>query len=107
MIKYTLYLGLNDKNTYKQEISTEQAYKMISNIVNGCTISESIGIYTNLKGVKTLEKTLKIEVIDFENDININDLSNTLGLLFNQESIAVQTEDINSQLLFTKELTAA
>ncbi len=33
MIKFNLYVGLNDKNTKRQEISTLEAYKLITNII--------------------------------------------------------------------------
>ena len=29
-MKYTLYIGLNDKDTKKQEISTIEAYKLVA-----------------------------------------------------------------------------
>lgn len=44
MEKFTLYLGLNDKDTKKQEINTIEAYKIVNNVVNnycdGATIYE-------------------------------------------------------------------
>jgi len=33
MTKFNLYVGLNDKTTKKQEISTIEAYKLITNII--------------------------------------------------------------------------
>lgn len=46
MQKYVLYVGLNDKKTKIQEISTLQAYKIITNVivankVDGFTILEA------------------------------------------------------------------
>lgn len=32
--KYTLYLGLNDKDSKQQEISTIEAYKVVSNLIS-------------------------------------------------------------------------
>ena len=47
--KFTLYLGLNDKDTKRQEISTLEAYKVVSNLLakdfGGGTIFEAQGIY--------------------------------------------------------------
>ena len=103
MLKYTLFLGLNDSETLKQTISTKQAKKIISSVVNGCTISECIGVYTNLQGIKTIENTLKIEIIDFDKNIDIKKIIDELGLLFHQESIALQKEYINSELIYTKQ----
>ena len=46
MQKYVLYVGLNDKKTKIQEISTLEAYKIITNVivanqVDGFTILEA------------------------------------------------------------------
>lgn len=46
MQKYVLYVGLNDKKTKMQEISTLEAYKIITNVVvanevEGFTILEA------------------------------------------------------------------
>ena len=42
MLKITLYVGLNDKETKKQEIETIEAFKIVSNLIttltNGGTI---------------------------------------------------------------------
>lgn len=42
MLKFTLYVGLNDKDSKKQEISTLEAYKIINklllNYTSGATI---------------------------------------------------------------------
>lgn len=47
--KFTLFVGLNDKESKQQEISTVDAYKIISNMItarfDGGTISEATGIY--------------------------------------------------------------
>lgn len=50
MEKWTLYLGLNDKDTKVQKIATVEAYKVAMNIlsqfVEGATIFEANGIYS-------------------------------------------------------------
>lgn len=47
--KFTLYMGLNDKDSKQQEISTLDAYKITANAImkyfGGATITESTGIY--------------------------------------------------------------
>ena len=67
MQKYTLYLGLNDKDTKKQEIATIEAYKITTNLLtsytDGATIFEANGIYKHNDGNITIEKTLKIELL--------------------------------------------
>jgi hypothetical protein len=97
--KITLFLGLNDKNTKLQEISTLDAFKIIQNYLDGGTITEATGFFKHEDGSLIIEKSLKIEVLDFNNDFNIEKTVIDLKKIFNQESIAVQIENITSELL--------
>lgn len=101
MEKFTLYLGLNDKDTKVQKISTLEAYKIVSNILmksfDGATIYEAMGIYKHEDGTFVRENTLRIELL-FAEETRVRELINTLKVVFNQESIAVQKEVIDSQL---------
>ena len=101
MKKFTLYMGLNDKDAKVQVISTIEAYKVVSNIIakdfGGGTIFESQGIYKHDDGKIVFEKTLRIEIL-FAEEPQIKALVAELKKIFNQESIAVQVEDINSDL---------
>lgn len=99
MKKYNLFLGLNDKKTKTQIISTLEAYKILMNLLNGATITEATGFYKHNDGTVIIEKSLKIEILDFNNDFKLMETCDTLKSLFNQESIAVQIEEINSQLI--------
>lgn len=100
--KFTLYLGLNDKDTKRQEISTLEAYKVVSNILakdfGGGTIFEAQGIYKHDDGQVVFEKTLRIEIL-FAELPQIKILVELLKKMFNQESIAIQEENIESSLM--------
>lgn len=102
MEKYTLYLGLNDKDTKQQKINTLESYKIVSNILasdfGGGTIFEAQGIYKHDNGTIVFEKTLRIEILFAEFE-QIKTLVSELKKIFNQESIAVQREVINSELM--------
>lgn len=102
MEKFTLYLGLNDKDTKQQKINTLEAYKIVSNILasdfGGGTIFEAQGIYKHDNGTIVFEKTLRIEIL-FAEFAQIKTLVSNLKKIFNQESIAVQREIINSELM--------
>lgn len=102
MKKFTLYLGLNDKDSKQQQISTLEAYKVVSNILandfDGGTIFEAQGIYKHEDGTVVVETTLRIEIL-FAELPAIKELVKTLKKIFNQESIAVQEEVINSSLM--------
>ena len=98
MKKVTMYIGLNDKDSKIQEISTIEAYKIVNRVLNDCTIVEGKGKYTHTDGTITTEATLIVTVFDFDNKFNIKDTCDKLKLILNQESIAVSVENINSQL---------
>ena len=102
MKKFTLYLGLNDKDSKVQEINTIEAYKTTQNIlksyVDGATIFEAIGMYTHENGSMVIETTLRIELL-FTDIETVKRIVATLKTVFNQESIAVQYQEIESMLL--------
>ena len=102
MEKYTLYLGLNDKDKKVQLINTLEAYKICNNILlsytDGATIFEANGIYKHKNGDYTIEKTLRIELL-FIDENDVNKIVTSLKQAFNQESIAIQKQVINSYLL--------
>lgn len=102
MKKFTLYLGLNDKEAKMQKIATVEAYKIVSNMIaarfDGGTIFEANGIYKHENGTIVTEKTLRIEIL-FAEKQQIVEFVNMLKMVFNQESIAVQEETICSELM--------
>lgn len=97
--KFNLYIGLNDKDSKVQEISTVDAYKIVSALVGDCTIQEAKGIYTHQDGTKVLETTLVVQIIDFAGTLDIVPLVNSLKVALNQESIAVIREQVDSRLI--------
>lgn len=101
MKKYTLYCGLNDKDTRRQEISTLEAAKMVRNAclthADGATIFEADGIYKHDDGELVAEKTLRVELMMVEQSI-VRRIVDTLKAALNQESIAVQEQEILSAL---------
>ena len=102
MEKFTLYLGLNDKDTKKQEINTIEAYKIVNNIINnyceGATIYECQGIYKHDNGEIVFEKTLKIELM-FVDKLTVVSIVKDLKKALNQESIVLQKEIVESELI--------
>lgn len=102
MNKFTLYLGLNDKDKKQQLISTIEAYKICNNILlhytDGATIFEANGIYKHDNGQYTIEKTLRIELLFIE-EKDVKEIVKSLKQAFNQETIAIQKQMINSYLL--------
>lgn len=101
MDKYTLYMGLNDKDAKVQLVSTLEAYKLVTNLLtsytDGATIFEADGIYKHDDGTIVTEKTLRIELM-FIDRSTVKTIVDMLKKLFNQESIAVQHEVVESEL---------
>lgn len=99
--KFTLFVGLNDKESKHQEISTIDAYKIVSNLIastfEGGTISESTGIYKHDDGTITTEITLRIELL-FTTAEKVKPFVQDLKRVLNQESIAVQKDVVSSEL---------
>ena len=102
MKKFTMYLGLNDKDTKTQKIGTLEAYKVAMNILtrytDGGTIFEADGFYKHDDGTITIEKTLRIELLFIERTTALK-IADELKIVFNQESIALQEDNINSELV--------
>lgn len=102
MKKFTLYLGLNDRETKMQKIQTVEAFKIVSNLIasrfNGGTIFEADGVYRHDNGAYVIEKTLRIELLFVERP-EVVEFVKVLKEVFNQETIAVQEETTNSVLM--------
>lgn len=102
MTKFILYVGLNDKETKNQEISTLDAYKIATNIfvqyTGGATISEACGIYTHDDGTIVTETTLRCEIL-FATIEQIKNAVEQIKIALNQESVAVEEVETNSTLM--------
>ena len=101
-IKNILYVGLNDKRTKQQEIDTLSAFKIATNIfielTGGATITEATGIYTHEDGTIITEKTLRCEIFNAEKQA-IKKAIDNLKIALNQESIAVETVETESEFI--------
>ena len=101
MKKFTLYVGLNDKDSKLQKIDTVTAYKMVEEIItkktDGYTISEAKGYYRHEDGTITIENTLRIEML-FVNKMLVKEFVETLKAMLNQEAIAVEETTVTSEL---------
>ena len=101
--KHILYVGLNDKDAKLQKISTKAAQRVIMRLVDknkydGATISDATGFYKYNDGVRGIEKTLRVEIM-FADTAKTQQLIKDLKTELNQESIALETSTVNSQLV--------
>ena len=101
MKKFTLYCGLNDRTTKRQEIATLEAAKIVQNAclryTDGATIFEADGIYKHEDGSFVVEKTLRVELL-FATAESVRKIADAIKTALNQEAIAVQEQDIASEM---------
>lgn len=103
IVKYSLYLGLNDKDTKTQKIDTLEAYKILCNLlksynVEGFTVYNAHGFYMHDDGTFTTENTLKIELMFVDEKI-VDNIIKQCKITFNQECIIKQVEEVTSTLV--------
>lgn len=101
--KYSFYIGLNDKDSKSQIIETITAYNLVNRIfidngVDGATITSGKGIYKHDNGEVVVEETIIVQVYEFGSAINVKQICAELKTVLNQESIAVEKQETNSEL---------
>ncbi len=98
--QYVMYVGTNDKDTYTQLISTEQAIDILDEIclkyLDGYTIQMGYGRWTDEKGIKTNENTI---ICYFDHtDINtVYQIADEVIDTLNQNSVLIDTNRISSE----------
>lgn len=95
--KYTLYVGLYDKDTKTKLVADDAARDIINNIVGDCTISDAYGYYTHDNGERVKEDTLRVELL-FKKEDDVRLYCKEIKERLNQESIAVCKELVPSAL---------
>ena len=94
MTTVNLYIGLNDKDTKRQELTNLDAKAEISAILfryfpNGFTLQECQGMYRHEDGTVVCENTIKVILFDYNIGL-VSDAVKDLKLKLNQECIAVE-----------------
>ena len=98
--KYTLYVGMSDKDTQEQTYGLNEAKQVMFMIVRkyagGCTFYEADGCwYDDGKQEMISEKTLVCVLLDIEPEAVKNIMDEALKV-FNQSSILLETEEVRS-----------
>lgn len=99
-MKYTLFIGLNDKDTKTQLVTNQDAKRIVLNAVfasglDGCTINEVTGFYKHQDGQTVIENTLQV-LIYTDNENGIYNAANDIKILLNQETIIIEKTSIES-----------
>lgn len=95
MIKVTYYIGMNDKNTLKQEKSRADFVVVFDEIFKNYTLSDAQGRFTNKNNEITFENTLIVTTIGNIDDIDMDVIETNCNILkqkLNQESILVEID---------------
>ena len=102
MNKYTLYIGLNDKDTKCQQLDNLEASKIVQNILtektDGGTIYNATGVYKHHDGTVIIENTLRVEIVAAALEA-VKEAINVIKTALNQESVILQTEHVESVFL--------
>lgn len=94
-IHYTLYIGLNDKDTYAQIIPTDKAKQIIDGIcakyVSGFAVQDAVGNWTDENGILTHENTILCQLDNMEEEA-VYRLCDELRHALNQGTILIQKQ---------------
>lgn len=92
--KAVICLGLNDKDSKRQEIETSAAAGILSGLLcsrfAGATVTACAGIYTHDNGQQVKENSLSV-VLYFVTLEQVRDFAGELCRVFNQESVTIET----------------
>ena len=104
MTRYTLTIGLFDKDTKKQKISSDMAIRIVSDIVVSIigygTIHQGNGIYTHNDGSIVVEPSLVYFVDgEKEEESKINTLAWSIKKALNQESIMLEETTVKMEFI--------
>lgn len=94
-VHYTLYIGTNDKDTYKPVMPTDEAKHIVDEIctkyVNGFTVHDSIGTWNDEKNEITHEDTIICYLDNIDED-TLYSICDEIRLALNQNSVLIQKE---------------
>ena len=97
--QYVLYVGLNDKDTYEQVVSTEEAKKIIDDIciayLDGYTIQEASGAWVDEKMHATHEQTIVCCFNDADEHI-VYQIADEVIEQLNQNTVLIEKDQIET-----------
>lgn len=104
MTRYTLTIGLFDKDTKKQKISSDIAIRIVSDIIVNTigygTVYTGNGIYTHVNGSIVVEPSL-VFFVDGEKDLKdkVKTLAWSVKKALNQESIMLEESAVKMEFI--------
>ena len=102
MLRVTLSIGFNDKETGMQEISTADAIrtcaKILCKYVDGATIYSTTGIFRHENGMQVTEEGIRIECFEPDKAM-LKKACMEIKTALNQEAIYWTEEQIISEMI--------
>lgn len=104
MTRYTLTIGLFDKDTKRQKISSDMALKIVSDLVVQTvgygTIYNGNGIYTHINGSIVVEPSI-VFFVDGEKDLKdkVKTLAWQIKKALNQESVMMEETAVKMEFI--------
>ena len=97
MLQYVMYVGTNDKDTYSQIISTDEAKSIIDGIclkyTDGYTIQDATGSWTDETGIPTHENTI-ICYFDGTDLDTVHSIADEIISALNQNTVLIEESEI-------------
>lgn len=91
--QYTLYIGTNDKDTYRPEIPYDEALKVVAQIcseyLDGYTVFDADGFWTDEKGIPVSERTIVCKISQTDAG-TIKKIIGDVLVRLNQSSVLVE-----------------
>ncbi len=98
--KYVLYIGTNDKDTYKQEIPYDECVAKVTEIctryTGGCTLAEATGYWKDDSGEITTEQSIQCTLEDITLE-QVHQIADEVRTALNQNSILIETQGVTSE----------
>ena len=95
--QYVMYIGTNDKNTYKQEIPTDEAKKIVDEIClkhfDGYTIQDAVGSWKDETGKSTHENTI-VCYFDYADKNEVYEVADEIVKKLNQNTVLIETDRV-------------
>lgn len=98
--QYVMYIGTNDKDTYKPEISTDEAKNIVDEIClkyfDGYTIQDAVGSWKDETGTSTHENTI-VCYFDNADKQTVYAVANEVIKKLNQNTVLIEADNIKME----------
>lgn len=98
--QYVMYVGTNDKDTYKSEISVDEAKNIVDEIClkhfDGYTIQDAVGSWKDETGTSTHENTI-VCYFDNADKQTVYAVANEVIKKLNQNTVLIETDNVKTE----------